>query len=100
MTEKDEDRESGAEKIAVALQYDGKASLPKLTAKGRGNVADRIVETAIAAGVHVERNEPLAQSLAHLELEQDIPKELYRAVAEVIGFILRKSGQAKNPAVF
>jgi flagellar biosynthesis protein len=96
MTEKDRGEGNGSQKVAVALQYDGKETLPRLTAKGRGDVAARIVELAEASGVHVEYNEPLARSLSRLELEQQIPKELYRAVAEVIGFVLRKSGQAGN----
>ncbi len=84
-------------KVAVALQYEpGKDAAPRLTAKGHGDVAAKIVEIAEAAGVHVERNEPLAQALSHLDFEQQIPKELYRAVAEVIGFVLRKAGQISN----
>ncbi len=76
----------------MALQYGlGVDAAPRVTAKGKGEVADRIVGLAEAAGVHVERNEPLAQSLSQLELDQAIPKELYRAVAEVIGFILRRA---------
>jgi flagellar biosynthesis protein len=97
MTGTGKDRDSGAHKIAVALQYDGKESLPRLTAKGQGEVAAEIVRTAEAAGVHVEYNEPLARSLSRLELDQQIPKELYRAVAEVIGFVLRKAGPAGKP---
>jgi type III secretion system FlhB-like substrate exporter len=98
MTGTDKDRESGAQKIAVALHYEGKDSLPRLTAKGEGDVAAEIVRRAEASGVHVEYNEPLARSLAKLELEQQIPKELYRAVAEVIGFVLRKAGPARKSA--
>jgi flagellar biosynthesis protein len=80
------------QKIAVALQYEaGKDAVPRVTAKGEGELAERIVEIAEAAGVHIENNEPLARSLSQLELEQQIPKELYRAVAEVIGFILKKA---------
>lgn len=95
MTEKDNNRTP--EKIAVALQYQmGKDAVPKVTAKGRGDVAGKIVEAAKASGVHIEHNEPLAQSLSQLELEQQIPEELYRAVAEVIGFILRKSGRTQS----
>jgi flagellar biosynthesis protein len=94
MTETDKARE--AQKIAVALQYDGTDTLPRLTAKGQGAVAAEIVRTAEASGVHVEQNEPLARSLAKLELEQQIPKELYRAVAEVIGFVLRKTSPAQK----
>ena len=88
MTEKDKDQTR--QKIAVALQYElGTDGAPRVTAKGKGDVAERIVEIAEASGVHVEHNEPLAQSLSQIELDQQIPKELYKAVAEVIGFILR-----------
>ncbi len=91
----EKDKGQTPQKVAVALRYElGVDTAPCVTAKGKGEVADRIVELAEAAGVHVERNEPLAQSLSQLELDQKIPKELYRAVAEVIGFILRKAGKA------
>jgi flagellar biosynthesis protein len=84
-------------KVAVALQYEpGKDVAPRLTAKGHGDVAAKIVEIAEAAGVHVEHNEPLAKSLSRLDFDQQIPKELYRAVAEVVGFVLRKAGQIPN----
>ncbi len=88
----DKDEGQPRQKIAVALRYEpGVDAAPRVTAKGKGEVADRIVELAEGAGVHVERNEPLAQSLSQLELDQKIPKELYRAVAEVIGFILKRA---------
>ncbi|MGO9484561.1 MAG: EscU/YscU/HrcU family type III secretion system export apparatus switch protein [Rhodomicrobium sp.] len=84
-------------KVAVALQYEpGKDKVPRLTAKGHGEVAAKIVELAETAGVHVERNEPLAKALSQLDLDQRIPKELYRAVAEVVGFVLKKAGQIQN----
>ena len=84
------DKDQAHRKIAVALQYEGGTdAAPRVTAKGKGDVAEKIVEIAHASGVHVEHNDPLAQSLSQLELDQQIPKELYRAVAEVIGFILR-----------
>ena len=88
MTETDKDQTR--QKVAVALQYElGTDAAPRVTAKGKGDVAERIVEVAEASGVHVAHNEPLAQSLSQLELDHQIPKELYRAVAEVISFILR-----------
>jgi flagellar biosynthesis protein len=81
--------------IAIALQYEhGKDPAPRVTAKGEGEVAERIVESARAHGVAVESNAALAQALADVELDQQIPSELYRAVAEVIGFVLRLSGPA------
>jgi len=92
------DKNQTHQKIAVALQYErGTDAAPRLTAKGRGEVAGKIVEIAEAAGVHVERNQPLAQSLSQLELDQQIPKELYRAVAEVISFILKCAAVHDRP---
>ena len=62
-------------KVAVALQYEpGKDTAPRLTAKGHGDVAAKIVEIAEAAGVHVEHNEPLAKSLSQLDFGQQIPR--------------------------
>jgi flagellar biosynthesis protein len=92
------DKEQARQKIAVALQYKlGADAAPRVTAKGTGDVAEKIVAIAQAAGIHVERNDPLAQSLSQLELDQQIPKELYRAVAEVIGFILRRAAVHGDP---
>jgi flagellar biosynthesis protein len=92
------DKETPSDKVAVALHYGGADGVPRVTAKGKGELASQIVEVARAAGVPVEHNEPLAKSLCELELDQQIPKELYRAVAEVIGFILRKAGQGGRAA--
>jgi FlhB-like protein len=74
-------------RMAVALQYDGSAA-PRVTAKGQGEIADRIVETARAAGVPIEENALLAQALSGVELDDQIPEDLYKAVAQVIGFVL------------
>lgn len=75
-------------KRAVALKYDGQAA-PRVTAKGDGAVADRIVEIAEANGVPVEENASLAAALSTIELEAEIPVELYQAVAEVIAYVMR-----------
>ena len=84
--------------IAVALHYEhGKDTAPRVTAKGQGAVAERIIETARAHGVAVESNALLAAALSRVELDQHIPPELYRAVAEVIGFVLRLSGPGPAP---
>jgi flagellar biosynthesis protein len=82
--------------VAVALQYEhGKDAAPRVTAKGKGEVAERIIETARQHGVAIEGNAVLAEALSMVELDQQIPPELYRAVAEVIGFVLRMSGPAR-----
>ncbi|ADZ71031.1 EscU/YscU/HrcU family type III secretion system export apparatus switch protein [Polymorphum gilvum] len=75
-------------RLAVALHYD-KAGAPTVTAKGRGAVARRIEETARAHGVPIEADPLLAEALAQIEIDQEIPVELYQAVAVLIGFILR-----------
>ena len=79
-------------RTAVALEY-AHAGVPRVTAKGHGALADRIVETAMAAGVAIEQNPALAEALSQVELHDEIPEALYRAVAQVILFVLRASGQ-------
>lgn len=77
--------------VAVALHYDGSGA-PTVTAKGKGSVAERIVEAAQEHDVPIEENPLLAEALSSVELDDEIPETLYRAVAEVIGFVLRQSG--------
>lgn len=78
--------------LAVALHYE-KPGAPRVVAKGRGEVGQRIIETAKAHGVPIEENPGLAEALSQVELEDEIPESLYRAVAEVLAFILRVSGR-------
>lgn len=79
-------------RIAVALEYDGQGA-PRVTAKGRGELAERIVETGREHGVAIEENLILAQALSAVELDDEIPVELYRATAQVIGFVLGLRGE-------
>lgn len=72
---------------AVALEFDGQ-NAPRVVAKGRGEVAAKILETARAHDVPVEENPILAEALAAVELDDTIPEPLYQAVAQVIGFVL------------
>ncbi|MBO0344713.1 EscU/YscU/HrcU family type III secretion system export apparatus switch protein [Roseibium limicola] len=84
-----------ADKLAIALSYD-KQSAPIVTAKGRGHVAERIEDLAREAGVPIEEDPIMAQALQQIEIDEEIPMELYQAVAVLIGFIL-KTGKAQNP---
>ena len=78
--------------LAVALQYKkGTREAPRVIAKGRGLVADRIVELARENGVVIETNPVLAEALSNVGLDDTIPLELYEAVAIVIGYVLRVS---------
>ena len=84
-------------RTAVALEY-AHLGVPRVTAKGSGAIAERIVDTAKAAGVAIEENPALAEALAKVELDDEIPEALYRAVAQVILFVLRASGQLPSAA--
>lgn len=79
---------SEAGKLAVALAYE-RPRAPRVVAIGRGWLGEKIVETALAHGVPLRDDPALAEALATVELETEIPVELYRAVALVIGFVLR-----------
>lgn len=74
--------------IAVALRYDEDDGAPVVVATGRGAVADKIIETAQAAGVSIDENPMLASALESVPLDEAIPQELYEAVAQVIGWVL------------
>ena len=80
--------------LAVALQYD-RSGAPRVVAKGSGSIGEKIIEVARAHGVPIEENEVLAGALSHVELGDEIPAELYKAVAEVLIFVLRLSGRIR-----
>ncbi len=73
---------------AAALKYrHGKDSAPKLVAKGSGKVAEKIIEIAKAHGIPVQEDKELVEFLSMLDLYQEIPPDLYRAVAEILAFV-------------
>ena len=75
---------------AVALKYDGeKDKAPRIIAKGWGDIADKIIGIAREHDVPLYEDKNLVQILEALDLETEIPPELYRAVAEVLAFIYR-----------
>ena len=78
--------------LAVALHYD-KSGAPRVVAKGRGSIGEKIIEIARVHDIPIEENEVLAGALSNVELGDEIPAELYKAVAEVLIFVLRLSGR-------
>lgn len=79
---------------AVALKYDRKKDkAPRVIAKGRGNIAEKIIDIAKEHNVPLYEDKNLIQVLEALDLETNIPPELYRAVAEVLAFIYRLNGK-------
>ena len=73
--------------LAVALRYDGHDRAPRLVAKGRGEVARAMVQVAEAHDVPVTEDPDLAALLERLQLQQEIPPELYQVIAEILVFV-------------
>ena len=79
---------------AVALKYEmDKDAAPRVVAKGKDFIAEKIIETARAHNVPLYEDKNLVQVLEALDLDTQIPPELYRAVAEVLAFIYRLNGK-------
>jgi flagellar biosynthesis protein len=76
--------------VAVALHYEYPGT-PKVVAKGSGAIAEAIIKLAQEHQVAVEKNAELAAALSAVELDENIPIELFKAVAQVIGFVLKAS---------
>ena len=90
---KDEDKD----KKAVALKYDrGRDAAPKVTAKGRGAVAERILALAKEHRIPVEKDSTLMEALYRLDVNEEIPEELYQVVAELLAFIYRMNARRKG----
>jgi len=84
---------------ATALKYEqGPGAAPRVVASGAGLVADRIVELAREQGVPVREEPALVEALARLELEQEIPPELFVAVAEVLVWAYGLEGGRRSAA--
>lgn len=85
--------------VAVALRYEAGKSAPRVVAKGKGIIAERIRDRATEAGVPLVRDIPLARALhGACELGQEIPADLYTAVARVLVFVdgLKRRGSARG----
>jgi flagellar biosynthesis protein len=84
---------------ATALRYEQGDHAPRVTATGTGLVAERIIAAAREAGVPVRSDPALARALAALQLDSDIPPEMWRAVAEALAWAYRlDAGTGAGPA--
>jgi len=73
---------------AVAILYDDeKGAAPQVTASGKGKIAEKIIETAREAGVHIQEDPDLVELLSKVPIGDEIPVELYQTVAEVLAFV-------------
>ncbi len=79
---------------AAALKYErGIDAAPTIVAKGRGLMAQKIISLAQKNGVPVHEDRNLIEILSTIDLYEEIPSELYKAVAEILAFIYKMSGR-------
>lgn len=81
------DSETDQRQKAIALKYDQEAGkAPLIVAKGMGEIAEQIIKLAEEHDIHIHESPELVEVLIRLELGDEIPESLYRAIAEVIAF--------------
>jgi len=84
-------------KKAAALQYDKENNhAPKVTAHGKGETAKNIIKIAEQNGIPIKKDEDLVNMLSQIDLNQEIPVELYKAVAEIFSFVYGISNQEED----
>ncbi len=82
---------------AVAITAgDAKDEAPRITAAGRGKIAEQILQLAFANGIKVREDKELAEMLTKIELDSPIPSEAFLAVAEVLSYVYKANGEP-NP---
>ena len=85
-------------RAAVALKYDAATdNAPRVVAKGRGLVAEKIMALAREQGIPMRENPDLVQMLMQLDLDQAIPPSLYTVVAELLAFVYRLNQSYQRP---
>ncbi|HGE71817.1 TPA: EscU/YscU/HrcU family type III secretion system export apparatus switch protein [Candidatus Poribacteria bacterium] len=83
-------RSSNLNRKAVALKYDKQLnSAPVVKAKGTGEIADKIIKIAKENGIPIKEDTDLADLLMQIDLNEEIPPELYKVVAEIFAFVYR-----------
>jgi len=83
--------------IAAALKYDNrKDAAPRITAKGKGFIAEKIIELALKNNVPIKNDPNLVQILSKLDIDEHIPVELYKAVAEILAFVYSANNRYRD----
>lgn len=90
-------RRTGTRKAAAIAYRPEKDAAPRVTASGQGQIAERILEAARAAGIPVREDPALAEVLARLDPGEQIPPDTYRAVAEILAFLYRLDRAQLSP---
>ena len=84
-----DDAETQPPALAVALRDEAAGGNPRVTASGRGALAEQILEIAFARGVKVREDAELAEILAAIEVDSEVPIEALAAVAEILSYVYR-----------
>ena len=88
----------GDRTIAVALEADGDCVRPpKITASGKGELAEQLIAIALANGVKLREDADLAQILTAFDVDSTIPLEALDAVAEILAYVYRANGEIFDP---
>ncbi|MEI7455498.1 MAG: EscU/YscU/HrcU family type III secretion system export apparatus switch protein [Nitrosomonadales bacterium] len=86
-----------SQQAAVALAYGQTSGAPKVVARGRGLIAQAIIERAKQNGVYVHESADLVGLLMQVELDEQIPPQLYLAVAELLAWLYRLEHEENTP---
>jgi flagellar biosynthesis protein len=89
------------DKIAIALKYEKEKDLaPRVTAKGKGPIAEKILQLARENNIEIQKDKPLADILALIDINSPIPAQAYIAVAEILSYIYKANAslEGKNGA--
>jgi flagellar biosynthesis protein len=80
--------------LAAALEYDAESdAAPRVVARGRGTIAEKIIALAREHNIPIRSDPGLVQLLSRLEIDEQIPVELYRAVAEILAFVYQANSR-------
>ena len=97
MAEADDPKPFDRDRVAVALRYEvEKDAAPRVSAKGKGYLAEQIIAIAKANGVEIREDADLATMLSKLDIDTPIPLEAYAAVAEILSYIYRTNDAMKR----
>lgn len=82
---------------AVAIRYDqARNRAPTVTAKGFGSIAEKILEIAKKNGIYIHKDSDMVEILSRLEIGDEIPEYLYKAIAEILAFVYKLNKNYKK----
>jgi flagellar biosynthesis protein len=101
MTKRPGQRKSAQDReAAVALRYNKETdNAPRLVAKGRGLIAEKIREIAKVNNIPIHQDDDLVEILAQIDIDREVPPELYGAIAEILSWIYRANAVMKKELV-